>query len=197
MLMTLALVVLAIACANVAGLLTSRAPVRAREVALRMAVGAGRWRLVRQLVTENLLMAAGGGLLGLVLASLVIQVFRTVEYPTDIPLKLTFELDNRALIVAFVAAAGSAILSGLLPAWQATRTDLVQSLKDADVSCEIGTVPALGTKRLGVRSGGVVAGAPDRDDVHVSHLSVGARSRTRLPHQRSDLRELRSRARTL
>ena len=134
MLMSLALVVLAIACANVAGLLTSRAPVRAREVALRMAVGAGRWRLVRQLVTENLLMAAGGGLLGLVLASLVIQVFSTVEYPTDIPLKLTFELDNRALIVAFVAAAGSAILSGLLPAWQATRTDLVQSLKDADVT---------------------------------------------------------------
>jgi len=136
MLMTLALAVLAIACANVAGLLTSRAPVRAREVALRMAVGAGRGRLVRQLVTESLLLAVGGGLLGLLLASLVIRVFSTVEYPTDIPLKLTFALDTRALMVAFVAAAGSAILSGLLPAWQATRTDLVQSLKDVGAAAQ-------------------------------------------------------------
>jgi predicted permease len=131
MLMTLALVVLAIACANVAGLLTSRSPARAREVALRMAVGAGRWRLVRQLITESLLMATGGGLLGLGLGYLVIRAFRTVEYPTDFPLKLTFELDRRALIVATIVAAGSAILSGLLPAWRATRTDLVSSLKDA------------------------------------------------------------------
>lgn len=130
MLMTLALVVLAIACANVAGLLTSRAPLRAREVALRMAVGAGRWRLVRQLVTESLLMATGGGLLGLVLGAAVINIFRTVEYPTDIPLKLTFELDTRALVVAMAVAAASALLSGLLPAWRATRTDLVSSLKD-------------------------------------------------------------------
>ena len=134
MLMTLALVVLAIACANVAGLLTSRAPTRAREVALRMALGAGRFRLVRQLVTESLLMATGGGLLGLALGNLVIGAFRTVEYPTDIPLKLTFELDNRSLIVALVVAGGSAILSGLLPAWRATRTDLVNSLKDAAAS---------------------------------------------------------------
>jgi predicted permease len=131
MLMTLALVVLAIGCANVAGLLASRAPVRARELALRMAVGAGRWRMVRQLVTESLLVATGGGLLGLLLGSLVIGVFRTVEYPTDIPLKLTFELDSRALAFAIVIAAGSAVLSSLLPAWKATRSDLVTSLKDA------------------------------------------------------------------
>ena len=134
MLMTLALVVLVIACANVAGLLTSRAPARAREVALRLAVGAGRWRLVRQLVTESLLMATGGGILGLLMGYGVISVFRTVEYPTDIPLKLTFELDERALIVAIVVAAGSAVLSSLLPAWGATRTDLVSSLKDVSAT---------------------------------------------------------------
>jgi predicted permease len=131
MLMALALLVLTIACANVAGLLTSRAPVRAREVALRMAVGAGRWRLVRQLITESLLMAAGGGLIGLAFGYLVIGAFQTIEYPTDIPLKLTFELDNRALVVGIAVAAASAILSGLIPAWRATRADLVQSLKHA------------------------------------------------------------------
>ena len=130
MLMTLALLVLAIACANVAGLLASRAPVRARELAMRLAVGAGRWRILRQLVTESLLLATGGGLLGLLLGYAVINVFRTVEYPTDIPLKLTFELDNRVLFVGILIAAGSAVLSSLLPAWRATQTDVVSSLKD-------------------------------------------------------------------
>lgn len=131
MLMTLALLVLAIACANVAGLLASRAPARARELALRLAVGAGRFRLFRQLVTESLLLATGGGLLGVLLGYAVITAYRTIEYPTDIPLKLTFELDTRALLVAIAVATGSAVLSSLLPAWRATRTDLVPSLKDA------------------------------------------------------------------
>jgi predicted permease len=130
MMMTLALVVLAIGCANVAGLLASRAPARAREMALRMAVGAGQTRVVRQLVSESLLMATGGGLLGLLFADLIIRVFQTVEYPTDIPLKLTFALDNRALAVGLGVAAVSAIVSSLLPAWRASRTDLVRSLKD-------------------------------------------------------------------
>lgn len=131
MLMTLALLVLAIACANVAGLLASRAPSRARELALRLAVGAGRFRLFRQLVTESLLLAAGGGLLGVLLGYAVISAYRTIEYPTDIPLKLTFEMDTRALIVAIIVAAGSSVLASLLPAWRATRTDLVPALKDA------------------------------------------------------------------
>ena len=131
MLMTLALLVLAIACANITGLLASRAPARARELALRLAVGAGRWRLLRQLLTESLLLATGGGLLGLLLGYAVISAYRTIEYPTDIPLKLTFDLDSRALIVGIIVAAGSAVLSSLLPAWRATRTDLVASLKDA------------------------------------------------------------------
>ena len=74
-------------------------------------------------------MAGGGGLLGVLLGYSVIAAFRTVEYPTDIPLKLTFELDSRALAVAIAAAILSAVLSSLLPAWRARRTDLVSSLK--------------------------------------------------------------------
>jgi predicted permease len=130
MLMTLALLVLAIGCANIAGLLASRAPARARELALRLAVGAGRFRLLRQLLTESLLLATAGGLFGLLLGYAVITAFRTIEFPTDVPLKLTFELDNRVLVVGILIAAGSAVLSSLLPAWRATRTDVVRSLKD-------------------------------------------------------------------
>lgn len=129
MLVTLAFVVLIVACANVAGLLTSRAPVRAREVALRLAVGAARGRIVRQLVTESLLIAVGGGLLGLLFGYGVIALFQRIEYATDLPLKLTFALDTRVVFVGALLAAASALLSGLVPAWQATRADLVSIIK--------------------------------------------------------------------
>ena len=92
MLATLALAVLFVACANVAGLLTSRAPVRAREMAVRLAIGAGRGRLVRQLVTESLLLAIGGGIAGLAVGYAGRVLFRQIELPTDLPIALTFEL---------------------------------------------------------------------------------------------------------
>jgi macrolide transport system ATP-binding/permease protein len=130
MLMTLALAVLIVACANVAGLLTSRAPVRAQEIALRLAVGAGRSRLVRQLVTESLLVAVGGGLLGLAFSEAVIMLFQRIEYPTDLPLKLTFAVDTRVVIVSILAATLAAILSSLIPAWRASKTDLVSTIKN-------------------------------------------------------------------
>jgi putative ABC transport system permease protein len=137
MLMTLALAVLAVACANVGGLLLSRAPVRAREIGLRLALGSGRARLVRQLVTEGLLIAVGGVMLGLGLASVILVAFQRVEFPTDIPLKLTFVLDTRALVVGIVAALLCAVLASLVPAWLATRTDLVSVLKGQEVSTKI------------------------------------------------------------
>jgi predicted permease len=131
MLMTLAFAVLIVACANVAGLLTSRAPVRAREIAMRLAMGAGHLRVVRQLVSESLLIAVGGGTLGLLAGYGVIELFRRVEFPTDIPLKLTFELDGRAFAVGVFVAAASAVLSSLLPAWRAARVDLVQTMRSS------------------------------------------------------------------
>ena len=134
MLMVLAFVVLIVACANVAGLLTSRAPVRSREIALRLAVGAARFRLLRQLVTESLLIAAGGGALGLLFGYAVIALFQRIEFPADVPLKLTFALDTRVIVVGISLAAAAALLSSLVPAWRATRTDLVSTIKDPNAS---------------------------------------------------------------
>jgi putative ABC transport system permease protein len=126
--------VLLVACANVAALLASRAPVRAREIAMRMAIGAGRLRLVRQLLIESLLIAAAGGLVGLLLGRAIIEVFQRLQVPSDVPLKLAFALDGRVLIVAMVVAGSSAILSSLLPAWQTTRVDLTTTLKSGSTS---------------------------------------------------------------
>jgi predicted permease len=132
MLFTLALAVLLVACANVAGLLTSRAPARAREIALRLAIGAGRGRLVRQLITESLLIALAGGLLGLAVGYAGMTLFRQIEIPSDLPIALTFRLDRRALVFSLIVAVGSAVLFGLVPAIQATRTDLTAVMKAGD-----------------------------------------------------------------
>jgi putative ABC transport system permease protein len=132
MLSTLSLCVLFVACANVAGLLTSRAPVRAREMALRLAIGAGRGRLIRQLVTESLLLAAAGGVVGLAIGYAGMLLFRQIELPTDLPIVLAFEMDRRAMTFSFIVAAVSAVLFSLLPAIQATRTDLTAVMKSTD-----------------------------------------------------------------
>ena len=132
MLSTLALAVLFVACANVAGLLTSRAPVRAREMALRLAIGAKRGRLVAQLVTESLLISLLGGVLGLAIGYAGMTLFRQIQLPTDLPILLSFQLDQRALIFSLAVAVVSAVLFGLVPAIQATRTDLTAVMKASD-----------------------------------------------------------------
>ena len=132
MLSTLALAVLFVACANVAGLLTSRAPARAREMALRLAIGAGRGRLVRQLVTESLLLAIAGGAAGLAVGYAGMMLFRQIEIPTDLPIVLAFRMDRRALVFSLVVAVASAVLFGLVPAIQATRADLTAVMKASD-----------------------------------------------------------------
>ena len=121
--------VLIVACANVAGLLTSRAPLRAREIALRLAIGAGRGRLIRQLLTESSLVAVAGGLCGLPLAYAVITMLRQIRFPTDLLTAPKFELDQRALLFSLVVAMGSVILFGLIPAIQTTRTNLTTAFK--------------------------------------------------------------------
>jgi predicted permease len=134
MLMTLALAVLFVACANVAGLLTSRAPARAREIALRLAVGANRGRLVTQLVVESLLIALLGGTLGLAIGYAGMTLFRQIQLPTDLPILLTFQMDRRALIFSLIVSGASAVLFGLVPALRATRTDLSALMKESDAA---------------------------------------------------------------
>src|SRR5262245_14222093 len=132
MLSTLAFGVLLVACGNVAGLLASRAPVRAREMALRLAIGAGRSRLIRQLVTESLLLAVVGGALGLGIGYAGMLLFRQIEIPTDLPIALAFQMDRRALLFSMAIALMSALVFGVVPALQASRADLTAVMKAGD-----------------------------------------------------------------
>jgi predicted permease len=129
LLSTLVIVVLAIACANVANLMLSRGRARAREIAVRLAIGASRRRLVRQILTESVLIALAGGVLGLVIAQLSVDVFSTIQIPSDLPLQFNFQLDYRCLAFTVLVSVASAILFGLVPALHATKSDLISSLK--------------------------------------------------------------------
>ena len=141
LLLTLSIAVLCVACANVAGLLASRAPVRSREMALRMAIGADRHRLVRQLLTESVGIAMAGGFFGLVVAEIGIVVLRGIQFPSDMIAPPRFELDHRALFVSLAVAMASAILVGLGPACQTTRVDLARTLKTSDQAARRGRLP--------------------------------------------------------
>ena len=135
MLMTLAAVVLLVACANVAGLLISRAPARMRELGVRMAIGGGRARVMRQLLTEGLLIAAGGAAVGLGTGYAVLRLMQSGGVVSDIGVRMDPSIDRRALMVGLAAAIFSVIASSLLPAWQSTRSkDLTSSLRPGSSS---------------------------------------------------------------
>ena len=134
MLATLAIAVLLVACGNVAGLLTSRAPMRAREMALRLAIGARRGRVIRQLITESLLVSIAGGVLGLGIGYAGMMLFRQIEIPSELPILLTFQMDRRALAFSFAVALVSAVIFGLVPAIQASRADLTAVIKTGDIA---------------------------------------------------------------
>ena len=134
MLLTLSAAVLLVACINVASLLTSRAPARSKEMALRLAVGAGRTRLIRQLITESLLVSLAGGLLGVGVGYLGVLVFQQIQIPTDLPITLSVQLNSRVLFFSLAVALFSVFLFGLIPALQTTRVDLASAMKTGDAA---------------------------------------------------------------
>ncbi len=143
--------VLLIACANLASMLLARALSRRREIGIRLAMGAGRYRLIRQLLTESILLALLGGAAGVALAAWLIRILLAVQPPLPVPINLEIGLDAGVLGFAFLLSLVTGIVFGLLPAWQTTRPQLMHSLRDAY------DTPAGRLGRFGLRSSLVIA----------------------------------------
>lgn len=130
LLLALVSLVLIIACANVAGVLLARATSRRREIAVRLAIGAGRARLVRQLVTETMMLFAIGGTAGVLLARGLTTLLVASLPAFPVPVGLSLPLDGRVIAAAATLSFIAAALSGLAPALHASKADVVSALKD-------------------------------------------------------------------
>lgn len=142
--------VLLIACVNVANLLLARGAARSREIAIRAALGAGRWRIVRQLLTESLVLSLAGAVAGIGLAHLGLRGLMAIS-PAGVPRLESAGIDGPALAVSFALALAASLLSGLVPAMRTARPDLQTMLKEGGRS--IGS----GSPRDRVRTGLLVA----------------------------------------
>jgi len=139
--------VLLIACANVANLLLVRAAGRGREIAIRIAVGAGRVAILRQLLTESLLLAIAGGVIGVFLGAIGLRVLLTLA-PAELPglpatadLHLLALIDGRILAFALAVSLATGVLFGLVPALQISRPDVNASLREGGARATAGSVP--------------------------------------------------------
>jgi predicted permease len=130
LLMAVVACVLLLACTNLANLLLARSSERRREIAVRLAMGASRGRLVRELMTESLLLAAASGVLGCLLAYWIVRLGTALKPPVDVPLSVDLHMDYRVLVFTFAVSLVTGVLFGLLPAWQSTKVDLLPALKD-------------------------------------------------------------------
>ena len=129
-LMAAVALVLLVTCTNLAGLLLARATERRREIAIRLAMGASRVRLIRQLLTESLLLSIVGGAAGLLLAIWIVKVLLALKPPIDFPLTIDLGLDWRVLLFSAGVSLVAGAVFGLAPALQSTRPNLLNALKD-------------------------------------------------------------------
>lgn len=122
--------VLLIGCANLANLTLARGTAREREVAIRASLGAGRWRLVRQFLTENVFLSVCGGLLGVGVGYATMAGLKAAMPPFTLPREVNVTMDGRVLLFALLLSVASGLLFGLAPALHATRLDLAGSMKE-------------------------------------------------------------------
>jgi len=122
--------VLLVACANVANLFLAQAEVRRRETAIRLAVGAGRGALVRQFLTQSLVVSLLAGACGLALGRLLVLVVPALKPPIPLPLNFDFDLDGRVLLYTLALTVATTVFFGLAPALRAGRADVTRALKD-------------------------------------------------------------------
>jgi predicted permease len=122
--------VLLLACVNLANLLLARATERRKEIAIRIALGASRVRLVRQLLTESVLLSVGGGMAGLLLAAWINDLVAATKLPTDIALNFDLRIDWRVLCFTLGLSLVTGVVFSLLPALQSSKPELVPALKD-------------------------------------------------------------------
>lgn len=129
-LMGVAGLLLLIACVNIAGMLLARAAERRKEISIRLALGAPKWKLVRQLLAESLLLAMSGAAAGVLLAVWILKFLAAIRFPMDVPAETSMQMDERVLAFALGACVLTTILFGLAPAIHAVRVDLIPALKN-------------------------------------------------------------------
>ncbi|WP_446743028.1 ADOP family duplicated permease [Silvibacterium acidisoli] len=144
------LLVLAIACANVTNLLLARAAGRQREMAVRVALGATRMRLLRQMLVESLMLALMGGVISTALSWWATHALSSFHMPAPVPLDLSVSIDGRVLVCVFVLSTASGLLFGFVPGWLVSRPVLSKALRGEAIQLRSG-------RRFNLRSALVVA----------------------------------------